>query len=422
MTETLIQLQGVGKTYPGSDVAAVADLDLEIKRGEILVLVGPSGCGKSTTLRLINRMIEPTTGRIIFEGNDVTYVNPDQLRRQMGYVIQQIGLFPHRNIYQNIATVPRLLGWNNSDILERARYLLTMVGMDPDQYLGRYPKELSGGQAQRVGVARALAADPDVLLMDEPFGAIDPITRDRLQNEFLRLQEEMQKTIVFVTHDIDEAVKMGDKIAILREQSVVAQLDTPTNILASPANPFVEEFLGSGALLKGLTLARVRDIELPEYPVVRMPTDRPAVLAALANADSDWAVLLSPDDKPLRWLNEAGIERGDSAIERSGSVVRVTVEQEDTLRDALEAMIRSTAGSALVVDAAGRYQGVLTLEALAEITRHTEAGARNEQAVRRAEARGTPDQSTVSAPPGDAQPPTGDQASARDIGTTADPS
>lgn len=189
MTETLIQLQGVGKTYPGSDVAAVADLDLEIKRGEILVLVGPSGCGKSTTLRLINRMIEPTTGRIIFEGNDVTNVNPDQLRRQMGYVIQQIGLFPHRNIYQNIATVPRLLGWNNSDILERARYLLTMVGMDPDQYLGRYPKELSGGQAQRVGVARALAADPDVLLMDEPFGAIDPITRDRLQNEFLRLQE-----------------------------------------------------------------------------------------------------------------------------------------------------------------------------------------------------------------------------------------
>lgn len=184
MSETLIQLQGVSKTYPGSKAPAVSDLDLEIKKGEILVLVGPSGCGKSTTLRLINRMIEPTAGRIIFEGKDVTNVNPDQLRRQMGYVIQQIGLFPHRNIYQNIATVPRLLGWNKSDIEERAKYLLTMVGMDPEQYLSRYPKELSGGQAQRVGVARALAADPDVLLMDEPFGAIDPITRDRLQNEF----------------------------------------------------------------------------------------------------------------------------------------------------------------------------------------------------------------------------------------------
>ena len=387
MSETLIQLQGVSKTYPGSKAPAVSDLDLEIKKGEILVLVGPSGCGKSTTLRLINRMIEPTAGRIIFEGKDVTNVNPDQLCRQMGYVIQQIGLFPHRNIYQNIATVPRLLGWNKSDIEERAKYLLTMVGMDPEQYLSRYPKELSGGQAQRVGVARALAADPDVLLMDEPFGAIDPITRDRLQNEFLRLQAELQKTIVFVTHDIDEAVKMGDKIAILREQSKVAQLDTPINILASPANAFVKEFLGSGALLKGLTLERVRDLDIPQYPTVSLPADRPKVLAALEQADDDWVVLLDEQRRPIRWLDREAVEGGKSSIAQSGLPVRVAVESDHTLRDALESMIRSTYGSAVVVNTDGTYRGVITLEALAEMVRKTEATARDEQAVYRAEAR-----------------------------------
>ncbi len=271
----MIELQGVGKIYPGSDVPAVADLDLNIPKGEILVLVGPSGCGKSTTLRLINRMIEPTSGRIIFDGEDVTTVNADKLRRQIGYVIQQIGLFPHQTIAQNIATVPKLLGWDKAKISARVDELLEITGLDPNQYRDRYPKELSGGQAQRVGVARALGGDPDVLLMDEPFGAIDPITRDRLQNEFLRLQAELKKTIVFVTHDIDEAIKMGDRIAILGEQSVIRQFDTPERILAYPVDDFVADFIGSGSTLKGLNFERVRDLKLSEdWPIVSVDTDR----------------------------------------------------------------------------------------------------------------------------------------------------
>lgn len=244
MTEPLIRLENVTKTYQGSDVAAVSELTVDINKGEILVLVGPSGCGKSTTLRLINRMIEPSGGRIIFDGEDVTHVDADLLRRRIGYVIQQIGLFPHRTIAENIATVPNLLGWDKEKTRDRVDDLLGTVGMSPDIYRDRYPKELSGGQAQRVGVARALGADPEVLLMDEPFGAIDPITRDRLQNEFLRLQDELQKTIVFVTHDIDEAFQLGDQVVILKRGGEVAQAGTPAQILADPADEFVRSFIG----------------------------------------------------------------------------------------------------------------------------------------------------------------------------------
>ena len=217
----------MAKVYPGSKEPAVKELTLDVPEGEILVLVGPSGCGKSTTLRLINRMIEPSGGRILLDGEDVTKANADKLRRRIGYVIQQIGLFPHHTIAQNIATVPKMAGWDKKKTTERVDELLTMVGLDPEQYRDRYPKELSGGQAQRVGVARALGADPDIMLMDEPFGAIDPITRERLQNEFLRLQGQLRKTIVFVTHDIDEAIKMGDRIAILGEHSRIRQLRHP---------------------------------------------------------------------------------------------------------------------------------------------------------------------------------------------------
>jgi len=233
--DVLIRLENITKQYGGTEEPAVNNLTMDVLRGEVLVLVGPSGCGKSTTLRLINRLIEPSSGKIYLDGEDVTDINPSDLRRRIGYVIQQVGLFPHRTIAENIATVPKLLGWDKKRIDERVDELLELVSMDPATYRERYPKELSGGQAQRVGVARALAADPDVLLMDEPFGAIDPITRDRLQNEFLRLQQDLQKTIVFVTHDIDEAIKMGNKIAILREGSEIAQLDTPEAILAEPA-------------------------------------------------------------------------------------------------------------------------------------------------------------------------------------------
>ena len=258
--ETMIRLEDLTKVFPAQDEAAVDDLSLEIYEGEIVVLVGPSGCGKTTTMKMINRIIEPTSGRIFLQGEDVTKVNPDKLRRRIGYVIQQIGLFPHMTIADNIATVPRMLGWEKKRTSDRIDELLETVGIDLS-YRDRYPKELSGGQRQRIGVARAMAADPPVLLMDEPFGAIDPITRDRLQDEFLRLQQEIKKTIVFVTHDIDEAIKMGDRIAILKQQSKIAQYDTPEKILTDPADDFVADFIGSGPSIKRLSLSRVSDIE-----------------------------------------------------------------------------------------------------------------------------------------------------------------
>jgi len=379
--QALIHLDKVTKTYPGSDIPAVAELDLDIQKGEILVLVGPSGCGKSTTLRLINRMIEPTGGRIIFEGEDVTNADPDRLRRRMGYVIQQIGLFPHRTIAENISTVPRLLGWDETRIQARVDELLDTVGMDPAIFRGRYPKELSGGQAQRVGVARALAADPEVLLMDEPFGAVDPIARDRLQNEFLRLQDELNKTIVFVTHDIDEAIKMGDRIAILQEQSVVAQHDTPEAILAGPASQFVEDFLGAGATLKGLNLLRTKEIELHDVTTVKDPTSREEVRRALDQSGSDWLLYLDQAGKPLRWLDRRSLdETGDLA--EAGKAVRMTVEPEDTLRDALEKMLQSAVGTACCVNPDGSYRGVVRVETLMELIDRLQREERERQAAR----------------------------------------
>ncbi|MCH9679751.1 MAG: betaine/proline/choline family ABC transporter ATP-binding protein [Actinomycetia bacterium] len=342
------------------------DLNLEVNPGEILVLVGPSGCGKSTTLRLINRMIEPTSGRIIYEGEDVTKGDPNELRRRMGYVIQQIGLFPHRTIAENIATIPRLLKWPKDKINARVNELLEVVSMDPSIYRDRYPSELSGGQAQRVGVARALGADPDVLLMDEPFGAIDPITRDRLQNEFLRLQEELKKTIVFVTHDVDEAVKMGDRIAILRDQSEIAQLDTPEHILTDPADEFVENFLGSGAILKTLTLRRVKDIELSPLVTLKEPFQRDQAFAMMNEANTSVAVLLDSNNHPTRWIDERALNRS-SGLEKAGRPISVQLQPEDTLQDALSAMLTSAAGMAVVVDARGNYLGGCTVESLAHL-------------------------------------------------------
>jgi osmoprotectant transport system ATP-binding protein len=377
--EAFIRLENVTKVYPGTSEPAVAELDLEIPKGQILVLVGPSGCGKSTTLRLINRMIEPSGGRIIFDGEDVTTVNADNLRRRIGYVIQQIGLFPHRTIAENIGTVPKLLGWDSARIDARVDELLEMVSMDPKIYRTRYPKELSGGQAQRVGVARALGADPEVLLMDEPFGAIDPITRDRLQNEFLRLQQELQKTIVFVTHDIDEAIKMGDRIAILREQSRIAQYDTPEAILAHPANAFVEDFLGSGAILKGLNLKRIRDLTLSDVPTVIQGASRDEVLRAIEKSVDGWALMLDADGKPARWLDRVALDRAEG-LDQAGQHVRVTVEPEDTLRDALEKMLLSVTGCAACVDPNGKYMGGVRIELLTEFLQELQRAERDRQA------------------------------------------
>jgi osmoprotectant transport system ATP-binding protein len=258
----MIEFRGVSKTYPGSDRPVVDDLSFEILEGEICVLVGPSGCGKTTTMRMVNRLIEPTEGEILIDGEPNTQMSGTRLRRKIGYAIQQIGLFPHRTIAENIATVPSLLGWGKQRIRGRVDELLELVGLDPDEYRDRYPAELSGGQQQRVGVARAMAADPPIMLMDEPFGAVDPITRERLQDEFLNIQQDIKKTIVFVTHDIDEAIKIGDKIAILKQGGLLAQYDAPENILSDPNSEFVASFVGSDRILKRLSLTRVGDMQL----------------------------------------------------------------------------------------------------------------------------------------------------------------
>jgi len=280
----MIRFRRVSKAYPGSERAVVNDLSFEILEGEICVLVGPSGCGKTTTMRMVNRLIEPTEGEILIDGEPNTRMSGTQLRRKIGYAIQQIGLFPHRTIAENIATVPSLLGWDKQRTRARVDELLELVGLDPDDYRDRYPAELSGGQQQRVGVARAMAADPPIMLMDEPFGAVDPITRERLQDEFLSIQQNIRKTIVFVTHDIDEAIKMGDKIAILKQGGFLAQYDTPENILSNPNSEFVAAFVGNDRILKRLSLTRVGEMELE--PVNGDGDDLPRISEQLTVRDA----------------------------------------------------------------------------------------------------------------------------------------
>jgi osmoprotectant transport system ATP-binding protein len=348
----MIELEGLGKRYPGQSAPAVDALDLTIAEGEIVILVGPSGCGKTTTLKMINRIIEPTSGTIRLQGEDVTRADPDQLRRRIGYVIQQVGLFPHQTIGRNITTVPRLLGWPRKRIEERLDELLHLVGMDPATYRDRFPKELSGGQRQRVGVARALAADPPVMLMDEPFGALDPISRERLQNEFLRLQREIRKTIVFVTHDIDEAVKMGDRIAILREGSAVAQYDTPETVLAAPADDFVREFIGSGAALKRLGLSHVGDVALGRPATAVDGAVDAAEATRATSADRGPVLLLDDRRRPLRWVGVA--EPVEARV----------VGRSTTLAAALEALLDSRVGVVAVVDDAGGLLGTVDLRTI----------------------------------------------------------
>ena len=362
--ETMIELQELTKRFPGQETPAVDRLSLKIPKGEIVVFVGPSGCGKTTSLKMINRIIEPSSGHIIIDGEDVTDIDPNHLRRRIGYVIQQIGLFPHVRIAENVATVPNLLGWDKDRTRERVDELLDVVGLPPEQYRERFPKELSGGQRQRVGVARALAADPPVLLMDEPFGAIDPITRTHLQNEFLRLQGELQKTICFVTHDIDEAIKMGDRIAILQEGSKVAQFDTPEEILTHPANEFVEDFVGTGATLKRLKLTRVREVEPAEALTGRVDEDRETLRQRFDASEWTAMLLLDRENKPLRWLRGADLRQQSRPLDQVGFKTRALVEPQATLSDALEEMLLGAAGVAIVVDRRGAYQGLLDIDAI----------------------------------------------------------
>jgi osmoprotectant transport system ATP-binding protein len=311
----MIEFRDVSKAYPGSERPVVNDLSFEVLDGEICVLVGPSGCGKTTSMRMINRLIEPTSGEILIDGEPNTAMSGTKLRRHIGYAIQQIGLFPHRTIAANIATVPQLLEWDKDRIAGRIDELLELVGLDPEQYRDRYPAELSGGQQQRVGVARAMAADPPIMLMDEPFGAVDPITRNRLQDEFLRIQGEIKKTIVFVTHDIDEAIKMGDRIAILQQGGILAQYDTPENILAAPNSEFVSSFVGTDRVLKRLSLLRVSDVELDppngdgSLPRLNERTNLRDALSALIGAGVERGVVVSDGDEVRGALSIDAIRR-----------------------------------------------------------------------------------------------------------------
>ncbi len=352
----------VAKRYPGADEPTIESLSLEVPAGEICVLVGPSGCGKTTAMRMVNRMIEPTSGQILIDGKPNTEHSPATLRREIGYVIQQTGLFPHRTVAQNVATVPRLVGWSKQRIAARTDELLELVGLDPS-FAERYPAQLSGGQRQRVGVARALAIDPPLMLMDEPFGAIDPITRERLQNEFLRLQQTLRRTIVFVTHDIDEAIKMGDRIAVMRPGGHLAQYATPAEILLDPADEFVARFVGADRALKRLALGRVSDLRLEESARVRYGDPVSWVREQLRDATVPYPLVVDADGKPLAWLDEDDL-RGDRIVDGSGTEVAV-VERDDVLRDAFSDVLAHRVQYAAVVDHSGAVVGVLSSDAVA---------------------------------------------------------
>ncbi len=339
-------------------------LSLEVPSGEICVLVGPSGCGKTTAMRMVNRMIDITEGDILLDGRSVKERKPAELRRDIGYAIQQIGLFPHLSVAGNIATVPRLLGWSKDRIEARVDELLELVGLDAHETRDRFPAQLSGGQRQRVGVARALAVDPPLMLMDEPFGAIDPINRERLQNEFLRLQREIRKTIVFVTHDIDEAIKMGDRIAIMRRGGKLAQYAPPAELLMYPANPFVEDFVGSDRALKRLALQRVRDVDLWRAPLVRVGEPVAEVRAKGADSEVPYPLLIDDNGRPIGWLSERAL-LGERVTEELRSKANPVLELEDVLRDALSDLLAEEAQYGPVVNERGEVVGVLSIEMLA---------------------------------------------------------
>lgn len=365
VTGASIMLQEVTKTYPGQKKPAVGGLTLEIPAGSIVMFVGPSGCGKTTTLKMINRLIEPTSGEIIINGEDVTEMDGDELRRRIGYVIQAGGLFPHMTVATNIAMVPKMLGWSKEKIAARVDELLELVSLDPELYRDRFPKELSGGQQQRVGVARALAADPPILLMDEPFGAVDPITRQRLQDELLNIQSEVQKTIVCVTHDFDEAVKLGDWIAIFNEGAQLEQYDSPERILANPASEFVENFIGSGAGLKQLTLTRVNEVQLSEAITTTAGKNASDVLSQLQGEGRKYAVVLDSRGRPVRRLNRRQLSRAQ-IIDGTYDPDLPVVGEQATLNDALDTMLVASTESALVTGRRDVLKGIITVQTVME--------------------------------------------------------
>jgi len=370
-TASAVVFDRVSKTYAGAASPAVHELSLEVPAGEICVLVGPSGCGKTTAMRMVNRTVEISSGDITVDGASVRDREPAQLRREIGYVIQQVGLFPHRTIGENIVTVPGLLGWSSERRQARVGELMDLIGLDRD-LIDRYPSQLSGGQQQRVGVARALAADPPVMLMDEPFGAIDPIARERLQNEFLRLQAEIRKTILFVTHDIDEAIKMGDRIAVMREGGHLAQYATPAELLMAPADDFVEDFVGADRALKRLALLRVGDVDLWQAPLAFVGQDTSEVRAKLEGAEVPYALAVDSARKPLGWLSARDLE-GATVPEHPSSGAAPILDVADVLRDALSDLLQAETHYAPVVDGNGAIRGVLSIEIIQDFLSSAEA-------------------------------------------------
>ena len=336
------------------------------------MLVGPSGCGKTTTMKMINRIIEPTTGRILLGGEDVTRVDPDQLRRRIGYVIQSVGLFPHQTVRTNVGTVPRLLGWDKQRIRARVDELLETVGLDPARYGDRYPAQLSGGQRQRAGVARALAADPPVLLMDEPFSAVDPIVRERLQSEFLRLQETVRKTIVFVTHDIEEAVRIGDRIAVMSQGGHVEQFATPAELLGRPANAFVADFVGADRGLKRLAVTGIDIDDLERPPVVHVADGLADARAALSGPGARWAVVLDDEENLHGWLS-AERAGGSGTVGSAARRMEAWVPVDASLKTAMAIMLQQEAGWVAVLDG-DRFLGVLTPDSLHAALRRSVEG------------------------------------------------
>jgi osmoprotectant transport system ATP-binding protein len=376
-----VSYRSVTKIYPGQPEPAIRDLSLEVPAGEICVLVGPSGSGKTTAMRMVNRTVEITEGDILIGGTSVRERDPADLRREMGYVIQQIGLFPHRTVGDNIATVPRLLGWDRARVEHRITELLDLIGLEPE-LRDRYPGQLSGGQQQRVGVARALAVDPPVMLMDEPFGAIDPINRERLQNEFLRLQAGIRKTVLFVTHDIDEAIKMGDRIAIIKQGGRLAQYATPAELLMSPADDFVEDFVGADRALKRLSLLRVRDIDLWQAPLAFIGEATSEVRAKLDGAEVPHPLLIDSERRPIGWLSERDLAQ-EIVPARPDSGPEPILDLDDVMRDALSDLLQSETQYAPVTDAQGRIAGVLSVEIISDFLTSPEARVEEHAAVER---------------------------------------
>ncbi|WP_314178286.1 ABC transporter ATP-binding protein [Streptomyces winkii] len=391
----MIRFENVTKRYPDG-TTAVHELSLEVARGELVTLVGPSGCGKTTTMKMVNKLIEPTSGRILLDGEDISAVDPVELRRRIGYVIQQVGLFPHKTVLDNTATVPFLLGWSKADRRKRAAELLELVGLDPARYGDRYPDQLSGGQRQRVGVARALAADPPVLLMDEPFGAVDPVVREHLQNEFLKLQSTLHKTVLFVTHDIEEAVRLGDRIAVYGDGRI-EQFDPPAKVLGAPATPYVADFVGADRGLKRLSVTPIERGDLEEPPVVHLDDPIDKARARMRSQGARWAVVLDDADELHGWLAADALGAGSgtdgSTGEGTGATVTQGVKEAEKsapatvadharrmeawlplgspLKQAFSSMLQHDAGWIAVLDDADRFVGVLTPGSLHEALRRS---------------------------------------------------